>query len=198
MDRGLWQATVHGVTKELDTIERLHNKKKQHIDTYFPSPGAEKYLLGKLCLLLSWFFSFGNDTDSYAGFLLVFIESCLGSGVCYILIIFLNMEWGPPPHFCNQDIWELLGSRSSPKSAVVHGILNSNFPCNSSNQGKIKPRLFSLAQFISPQPWERLLNQSSLQIKKVIIFLFLWSRCNESKVASTGSSYCIAKQQWLP
>ena len=53
MDRGLCQATVHGVTKELDTIERLHNKKKQHIDTYFPSPQAEKYLLGKLCLLLS-------------------------------------------------------------------------------------------------------------------------------------------------
>ena len=24
MDRGAWQATVHGVTKELDTTERLH------------------------------------------------------------------------------------------------------------------------------------------------------------------------------
>ena len=53
MDRGVCQATVNGVTKELDTIEQLHNKNKQHIDTYFPSPGAEKYLLGKLCLLLS-------------------------------------------------------------------------------------------------------------------------------------------------
>ena len=75
MDRGVCQTTVHGVTKELDTIERLRNKNKQHIDTYFPSPGTEKYLLRKLCLLLSCFFSFGIDTDSYTGFLLVFIGS---------------------------------------------------------------------------------------------------------------------------
>lgn len=123
--------------------------------------------------------------DSYAGFLLVFIESHLGSGVCYILIIFLNMKWEPPPHFCNQDIWELLGSRSSPQSAVVHGIHNSNFPCNSSNQGKIKPRLFSLAQFIS-HSHGKVAESIKSPNKKVIIFLFLWSRCNESKVSSSG------------
>ena len=26
MDRGVWQAAVHGVAKELDTTERLNNK----------------------------------------------------------------------------------------------------------------------------------------------------------------------------
>ena len=28
MDRGAWQATVHGVAKELDTTEQLNNKKE--------------------------------------------------------------------------------------------------------------------------------------------------------------------------
>ena len=29
MDRGAWQATVHGVIKELDTAERLNSKQQQ-------------------------------------------------------------------------------------------------------------------------------------------------------------------------
>ena len=31
MDRGAWQATVHGVTKELDTTEQLKQKQQQII-----------------------------------------------------------------------------------------------------------------------------------------------------------------------
>ena len=34
MDRGTWQATVHPVTKELDTTERLNNDDKKHEETF--------------------------------------------------------------------------------------------------------------------------------------------------------------------
>ena len=34
MDRGTWQATVHLVTKELDTTERLNNNNKKHEETF--------------------------------------------------------------------------------------------------------------------------------------------------------------------
>ena len=30
MDRGAWQATVHGVTKELDATQRLNNNNKEN------------------------------------------------------------------------------------------------------------------------------------------------------------------------
>ena len=35
MDRGAWQATVHEVSKELDTTERLNNKQQQWKDATF-------------------------------------------------------------------------------------------------------------------------------------------------------------------
>ena len=34
MDRGAWRAAVHGVTKELDTTERLNNEGSEDSDIY--------------------------------------------------------------------------------------------------------------------------------------------------------------------
>ena len=39
MDRGAWQATVHGVTKELDTTQQLNSSKEQ------PSMSSSHFLI---------------------------------------------------------------------------------------------------------------------------------------------------------
>jgi len=39
MYRGVWQATDHGVAKELDTTERLNNAKVEIMSEQFPPPG---------------------------------------------------------------------------------------------------------------------------------------------------------------
>ena len=35
MDRGAWQATAHGVAKELDTIEQLNNNNIIELQVYY-------------------------------------------------------------------------------------------------------------------------------------------------------------------
>ena len=41
-DRGTWQATVHGVSKELDITEQLNMHRHTHIRVYFsPSVGRQ-------------------------------------------------------------------------------------------------------------------------------------------------------------
>ena len=38
MDSGAWQATLHGVAKELDTTERLNNNKNVRHESSYPLP----------------------------------------------------------------------------------------------------------------------------------------------------------------